>query len=1364
LPALQSQQRFHHVFGRLLRALATAERPVVLLLDDLQWADPSTLDLLSFLLGDPELRGLLVVGAFRSGELKPGDAFAAALDEMRRAAARCTELGLGPMDDEAVTALLAETLRAPLEEVAKLAAPCRQRTGGNPFFLRRFLLKLREDGRIAWDASAGRFRVSPEAVHESASTENVAALLAESLGRLPESTREALLAAACLGRSFRLDALAGLLERPPEAIAGALAPAFGAGLLVALDNGWDHVAHGAGLDAGAAFVHDRVSEAARSLGADERRQVLHRRAAERLLSGTGEADLPDRVFEIVGHLRRCRPLLRSPAELLRLAELDLLAARRARGSGAWSAMLEAAEEGLTALGEDGWSRPDRLCRDLHLEAAEAAALCGRADDMDRWTEAVLQHSADAVEATPAIILRVATWTGANRAGEALRASLAHLRKLGLRFPEPPPSSPALLWSIARFRWEIGQLRPDAVGRLPPMTDARALAATRLLMHSAAAVLVACPQLAALTIPAMLRLALRHGNAPESAFAWIGAAMLLAGVLGAPAAAADWERVALELTSDPRNARMRARVEFAASYASRPQHLPAREIRPLMLESWKLGLQGGDFEFAAYSGSGFIHLGLCAGADLEELEARAGEIADHLHRHRQQLVGARFASYHRAVLKLRHPSEDPCRLDGPGGSEEELLADYARRSDAGAEVYFWLSRLQLCCVFGRWGDAVAAALRMDGLMEGIRSTYIEAPAAFWTALALHAGTGAGARAGADVAGPAARAERTVRRYAHRVHEDHAHRLEMLRAEKARAAGRTQVAADAYDAALRLAAAAGNPAEEALAAERAASLQREAARSWVADAYLRTARFAWIRWGAGAKVEALDAEFPGLAAGRDGPGSASRGTLSPDGSARSRYRSSVATAGRDRSDGSSAARGGPDLDVETILRASEALGSALVLEDLVRRLMDLAIENAGAQRSVLLLPGEAGFTLEGDVDAEWGTARVREGLPLSRAAQRVPASIVQFVARSGEALVLDDPAAAGDFAQDAYLRSHAPRSVLCAPLRHRGTLSGILYLENRLAPGTFTAQRLALLTTLSGSMSVALENARLYARISDLNRAYERFVPRRFLALLDRRSIVDVLLGDQVEREMTVMFSDIRGFTTLSEKMNPRDTFAFINEFLGRMEPVVARHDGVIDKYIGDAIMALFPTGPDSALRASIAMLRALRDWNEERGQQGRDPVRIGIGLNSGHLMLGTVGTDTRMDGTVVSDAVNLASRVEDLTKEFGVPLLLTESTVSGLLDTLGYGLRPVDEVRVRGKQTATLVYECFDADPEPVRERKKTTADEFRRVWTAWRGGRAAEAMAGFDALLAALPGDSVVLRLRERCKAEAVAAAALPEA
>jgi hemerythrin-like metal-binding protein len=266
------------------------------------------------------------------------------------------------------------------------------------------------------------------------------------------------------------------------------------------------------------------------------------------------------------------------------------------------------------------------------------------------------------------------------------------------------------------------------------------------------------------------------------------------------------------------------------------------------------------------------------------------------------------------------------------------------------------------------------------------------------------------------------------------------------------------------------------------------------------------------------------------------------------------------------------------------------------------------------------------------------------------------------------------------------------------------------------------------------------------------AYSRFVPQEVIQLLGKDTITGVGLGDHIETTMTILFSDIREFTSLSEHMTPRENFRFINSYLEQMEPVIARHGGIIDKYIGDSIMALFPTNADDALNGAINLLTQLVSYNEGRRDRGNPPVRIGVGLNTGLMMLGIIGGQHHMESTVISDAVNLASRVESMTKVYGTPLLISEHTYYSLKDASRYDTRFIDRVKVKGKEQCQSVYEVFDTDPPSLREAKRTTKGLFEEALAHYHFRKVPEAVKLLSECLRQAPDDTAAIVYRDRCE------------
>ena len=325
-------------------------------------------------------------------------------------------------------------------------------------------------------------------------------------------------------------------------------------------------------------------------------------------------------------------------------------------------------------------------------------------------------------------------------------------------------------------------------------------------------------------------------------------------------------------------------------------------------------------------------------------------------------------------------------------------------------------------------------------------------------------------------------------------------------------------------------------------------------------------------------------------------------------------------------------------------------------------------------------------------------------------------------------------------------------LIAPMLAQNKVIGLVTVSNYSQETLFTERDLHSLENLTQNLASHFENSQLYAHVMELNRVYERYVPQDFVKLLNKGSILDVELGDQIEKTMTILFSDIRSFTTLSEKLTPEENFLFINSYLSKMGPLVRKYNGFIDKFIGDSIMALFDTNAENAVHAAINMLQLLDEYNQGRQRAGYQAIKIGIGINTGSMMLGTLGDHERMEGTVISDAVNLASRLEGMTKLYGVSLLIGEETYNQLNNPHAFALRFVDRVQAKGKHEPVSIFEIYDGDPPEIFDHKDATKHLLEEGFSLYREQKFADAQACFEQCLNPRIDDKVVQIYLKRCQ------------
>ena len=1359
LSAAEAQNRFNLAFEAFVRAFASAEHPLTLFLDDLQWADLPSLTLLGRFMTDPDTAHILCVGAYRDNEVDASHPLMLSVDRMRAQGADIETISLAPLGLDHVARLVEDALARGRGEADALATLAHARTGGNPFFLGQFLHALHDRGAVRFDPAKHRWTWDLDAIAAAGLTDNVVDLTVQKLRTLTEATQRALRAAAAIGNTFDLRTLAIAMERHPIAAAEGLAEALTQGLVVPV--GGDYKFVDARLDADTAtaidervvyrFLHDRVQQAAYVLVSVDERPALHLSIARQLLSHLPPAELHDRVFDVVGHIAIGHALVLEPAERRRFAELAFEAGRRAKASAGYRPALEYLTLARGFAGERAWDDAYELALELHLHLTEAAYLTGEYELMERHAAEVESRARELVDRVRVAEVRIQAYIGQNRLAEAIDTALAILRELGVEFPAAPTPEDVGA-AIGETAAAVGGRSADALYELPELSDAGKRAAIRILQRITSATYVARPALFPLVPMKGVALSATLGNTGASTYAYACYGIILAGVVGDIPGASAFGQLAIRLVDRFGAKEFEARTRYIDACYVRHWCRPARETYESFFPIYRIGLETGDLEFSGWALMMAVFHGFFSGRPLEALEREtAGSVAAIAQVKQATALGYARAG-HVAMRCLMGLCPDAGLLVDPA-SDYDLRAQVAVHQAAGdafgvANALF--HAMLLAVLFGDEERAEALAGELDPWFPSMVST-LHVPTvllidSIWrSAKAARSDDAARepllARLDAQLA--------QLEKWAEHAPENHLAKATATRGLVARARGDLRTARQALRRAAELAQTHGNELEEALFLELLAEV-------WTADDEHETARagyaraaHAWSMWGARAKAEHLERQHGPFARGAGFPSSpASRiaqgASLAP-GPLSSRRVTHTAT--------TTTEQGGLSLDVASVLKASQAISGEVELDALVRKMMTIVLENGGADLGMLVACDGDSATIVARATAGQDEV-VTEHLALDEAIARglVPGTVVNYVRRTSQAVVVDDAQAPSVRGTDPYMATASPRSVLCLPLVRQGKLAGLLYLENRVASRAFTEARLAPLELLAGQMAISLTNARLFAEVRAIERANARFVPYQFLRALSRNNIIDVRLGDHVQKEISIFFSDIRSFTRVVERLGPEATLAFVNEYLAVVEPAILDSGGFVDTYLGDGVMALFDRGADSAVAGAVAMQRALAAYNADRGARGDDVVRTGIGINTGSVMLATIGGQHALKCSVVGDAVNLASRVEGLTKRYGASILISEHTASRLRDRSSYALRRIARVQVVGKTEPVAIYEVLDGEPAAARDAKLATRDWLHAGLDAYAARRPKEALERFEACAASAPHDLVPQQLVLACR------------
>lgn len=1059
----EAANRFQLVFHNFFAALARPDHPLVVFLDDLQWADAATLRLFEPLLASREIPSLLLLAAYRDNEVDAAHPLARTLDALDTAGVEVQRLALGPLRLPDLTQLVADTLHGGEEHAAPLAKLLLEKTGGNPFFVTQFLTALKEDGHLEFDPARGRWAYGIEAIARAPMTDNVIDLMTRKILKLPERTQRALTRAACIGNPFDQQTLAIVSEQSPQQTADDLKQALSEGLVLPVQRGYDNADSGGTAGILYRFLHDRVQQSAYALIPEEHRQGVHLAVGRLLRSRTAPEELDERIFDVVHHLNCGRALLTDPAEQLDLARLDLSAGRKAKSSTAHEAALGLFRAGLGLLTQSHWESAYELAFALHQEAAESEYLCGRFDASEQRFAVLLRNAATSLDKANVHRLESLQYEHMARYADALISARRGLALCGVVFPDAAEEKEAALENAIRtIRAVLGNRTIASLVDLPAMTDPDMRMVMKIMADIWSSVyLLGDPVLARLISATMVRLSLKFGNAEESAYGYVTHAITVGPVRGDYASAYEFGTLALAVNERLRDSRRRAKIyqQFHAhvNFWRRPWHT----CLPYAREACRSGLESGDFAYAAYGACTEAWPAFLCAPDLDQFVRDYTPNVALLGR----LKNTGFADSLKIMLNwaraLQGQTEAPLSLSDPTFDENAYLETYG--GNPFFATFHAVAKLHLGYLLGEYREALQAAHAAREVVYRLAGTLWPPIFEFWNGLTL--------------AASAVQATREVRRayldemesardafavLAQNCPENFLCQWLLLSAEFYRITGQQQVARQNYEEAICYAARMNSVHELALANELCARFHLELGQTRIGLMFMGEARTCYARWGAAAKVEELERRYAELVSVQALP---PHRLPAPARATKAQAASGVDPAA---------------LDLLSLMKAAQAIAVEVDLERLLARLMRIAIENAGAQRGSLILEqdGEWLVKAEGAIDA--AAVEVHDGIPLD-AARGVPASIVHYVRRTSESLVLSSACNDDRFGSDPYVTDRKPGSVMCVPVLKQGRMTAILYLENNALGGAFAPERIQIIRLLSAEAAIAIENAKLFAEL-------------------------------------------------------------------------------------------------------------------------------------------------------------------------------------------------------------------------------------------------------------------------------------------
>jgi PAS domain S-box-containing protein len=1033
LPPQEAKIRSHLAFRRFLGVFARPEHPLGLFLDDLQWLDAATLDFLEDLLVQEDLAHLLVVGAYRDNEVEPAHPLTQKLSAIRRAGGPVEEIRLTPLGSGDLTHLIEDTLHCEPQRAAPLAQLIHGKTAGNPFFAIQFIHALAEEALINFEHATARWRWDLDAIRVKRYADNVVDLMVAKLNRLSATTQKALQLLACVGNSAEISTLAAVLETSEQETEAALWEALQLELIVRSEDSWR-------------FAHDRIQEAAYSLIAEEAGAEAHLRIGRLLHAHIPPEKREEAIFEIVNQYNRGAGLITSEDERFQVAELDLVAGRRAKGSTAYASALQYFIAGQALLTNECWERRHDLIFQLELHRAECEFLTGELAIAAEHMEMLRTRASGAVELATATCVGIDVCMTLGQMDRAITVCLDYLQHVAIDWPLHPTEE-QVRTEYQRIWSQLGGREIEEVIDLPLMSDPTSIATMDVLIRVSAPALFTDSNLYALVICRAASLSIERGNNDGSCLTYVWFSTIARHWFGDHKNAFRFGQLGFDLFEKRGSKRFQAETQVSVGNSVLPwmRHLSA--CSKVMRQAFEIANKAGELTWAAYSRLALVTQLIAAGDPLIEVQSVAESSAAFALKAKFGLLIFIINTQLGIVRTLRGLTTKFGSFDHADFDEtafERQLESYP----ALVHCWYWIRKLQARFFAGDFASALEASLKAKPLLLTSPSFEL-AEYEFYSALARAAccdsATAGQSREHLDALGAHSK---QLAICAELCPENFENRAALVGAEVARIEGRAFDAIELYEHAIRSARANGFVNNEALAYEVAARFYATRGFETFADAYLRNARNCYDRWGAHGKVRQLDERYPRL---REVRTPAPSSTVDPQ---------------------------VEQLDVETAVKASQAISSEMALPALIEKLVRIAAENAGAERGLLILIRDGELRIEAEAITGPGGIEVVV-LQAAVTPSDLPQSALHYVIRTQKGVLLDDASADSVYLEDEYVREKHSKSILCLPIVKQARLVGALYLENNLTVSAFTPDRVTVLQLLASQAAISLENADLYS---------------------------------------------------------------------------------------------------------------------------------------------------------------------------------------------------------------------------------------------------------------------------------------------
>ena len=1270
--------RVRYAVRRFIQIVAHEDHPLVFLVDDIQWSDLDSLNLIESILSDTRISHLMMIGTFRDDSLPEGHPVLSKLSELRRSLEGGSVIRLQNLNEDDISELILNTFTGSIQHSQQFVKLLRSITNGNALHLVQLLTALVKDHVLRYHSEENQWRWQADQIERLKLAGDLEELIARMVKRINPEVMKLLSLAACVGNSFDGSVLNDLSHGESVIY---LEEAVREGLIMRVET------QGASKGRSYQFVHDRIREMAYELLNQEELANTHLQIGEFYLRTFSDIEKEERIFEIVTQFNLGKARISSLEAFHLAARLNLTAGQKAKASGAFGPALQYMKEGISHLGSNPWQENYELTLELYGNSAELASLNGNYEELEEFSQITLAHVKSLLDKKPIVLANIKALMAQKKPNKALALEVEYLDKLGYHLPDKGNKLLALL-GLFSMSIKMRGKNSQSIAALPRNSKPREIAALQILSYALITAYFVEPDLLPKIISKMLGISLNHGNAPESAAGYMGYGFILSGYLGSFDRGHDFGNLANKILEDADRDELLYVQIFQNNIFLKHWKEPISEVISNLDKCYVQLLNLGVFESAAFAIHSYLYFSFFHGVDLLYLKSRSKDIVAIVSTLNQPTTLHRIQMYHQAILNLLGESEVNHLLKGVAYDEDKMIPIHHDDNISIAIHNIHFLKAYMAFLFNEHKLAAEEIEKTKEFKEAAAASFFVPLYDFLSALIKTS-------LSKDMKSVKSHL-RKLRKYAESAPSNYLRYYTLVKAELARVLNKIGEARVLYDDAIYQARQAGNLPDEALGWELAGKFYQQIGREDKASTCFQYAYDSHLRWGAKAKANQIIAIH----------GQTMR--LTP----------TIFSAGNLQG-----VRSAETFDLLSMVKSLQALSTELDLNRLLGKMMDILIENAGAERGLLILQKNDKWDIIAERDMNSEQVKMLEGQRLDGPEDDgeqslIPSGIVHYVIRTKRTTVINDVNRDVKFRDLPYLKRRKPRSLLCMPLLNHDNLIGIVYLENTLTTGAFTQRIQEGLNLLSRQLAISLENAILYEELEDkviqnqnlvaklqikveeqerTLKVFGQFVPGPVVKkTLESKTEMSMFEGEL--REVAVMFCDIRDFTPISEELKPTSVVELLNDFYAMMTEIILKHSGTVTLFIGDEIMAAFgvpvPTkrNEQNAVLCALEMTASIAELNKVYQRKFDRTIRVGIGINSGSVVAGILGSKARLAYSITGDTVNTAKRIESLTKDLNNGILVSERVYSK--SSRFIEARAWDPIQVKGKKEKLTVYEII----------------------------------------------------------------------